>query len=377
MSDASIRIALVGGGVGSFIGDIHRMAAQLDGRFALVAGVFGRDPAKSRVRGREWGVAIDRIYADHSELIIGETQRQDGVACIVIATPNESHFAIASDALRAGLHVICDKPMTATLEQAELLVPIVAASRGIYALTFTYTGYAMVREARARIAAGDIGEVRKIVVDYPQGWLSNGAGDAQIWRLDPARAGLGGCAGDIGVHAFQLAEYVSGQRVTELNAMLSSMVAGRRLDDDCNVLMRLTNGGVAVLTASQIATGERNGLSIRVHGASGTLAWRHEDPAVLRIDRGNGRSELLHAGAPDSCPAAKRATRLPMGHPEGFIEAMATIYRDVADALLGTAPSLIDGEVPGVTDGLRSMRFIDRAIVSNRHGRWTSMEERP
>lgn len=369
-----IRLALFGGGPGSFIGAVHRRAALFDDRFALVAGAFSRDAEKSRARGEEWGIAPDRIHTDPAALIAAEAARADGITAVAIATPNASHLAIATAALEAGLHVLSDKPMTATLAEAETLAEVAARAPGVYALSFTYAGYAMVREARARVAAGEIGAVRKVVVDYPQGWLATAieSGNAQArWRTDPAQAGAGGAIGDIGVHAFHLAEHVSGLRVTELCADLGRVVPGRALDDDCNVLLRFEGGVPGVLTASQIAAGEHNGVRLRIHGERGTIAWDHESAGDLRIRRLDGRMETLYAGTSLLSDAAKGAARLPSGHPEGFFEAFATLYRDFADAIAHgpqAAPAL-----PGLADGLRSMRFVDTAVASSAERRWREL----
>jgi len=306
-------------------------------------------------------------------MIESERGREDGVQAIAIATPNDSHFAIAKAALEAGLPVICDKPMTATLAEAEALAPIVARSGQPFALTYTYTGYAMIREARARIAGGAIGRVRKIMVDYPQGWLSErieGDNLQASWRTDPTRAGTGGAIGDIGVHAFQLAEYVSGLRAIELIADLPRVVAGRQLDDDCNMLLHFTDGVPGILTASQIATGERNGLRLRIYGDKGGLEWCHDAPGDLILRWPDSRTEIVHAGGPGLHPTAQAATRLPSGHPEGFIEAFATLYRDFADMIDGADK---DGLLPGIDDGLRSARFIDCAIRSNDARAWVAI----
>ncbi|HEU4962066.1 MAG TPA: Gfo/Idh/MocA family oxidoreductase [Sphingomonas sp.] len=380
MAHSILRLGLVGGGPGSFIGPVHRMAACLDARFTLVAGAFSRDLAKSRIQAEAWGLSPERAYNGIETMLAGERAREDGIQAVAIATPNASHFAIAKAALAAGVPVICDKPMTATLAEAELLAPIVAASGQPFVLTYTYTGYAMVREARARIADGAIGRVRKIVVDYPQGWLASPieASNTQAnWRTDPARAGQGGAIGDIGVHAFQLAEYVSGLRATELIADLPRVVAGRRLDDDCNILLRFEGGVPGVLTASQIAAGERNGLRLRIYGEKGGIEWDHDVPGKLTLRWPDARSEILHSGGPGLHPTAERATRLPAGHPEGFIEAFATLYAGFADAVVGKDDD-VDGLLPGISDGLRSMRFIDVAVRSNEARAWLPFpEDRP
>ncbi len=371
-----IRLALIGGGPDSFIGPVHCMAALLDRRFVLVAGAFSRDLGRSRERGLAWGVDAGRIHADHRELIAAEAKRTDGVEAIAIATPNHSHFAIASAALQAGLHVICDKPMTATLEQARELAAIANAAPGVFALTYTYAGYPMVREARERVAAGSIGRVRKVVVEYPQGWLAQPveADNPQArWRTDPGQAGAGGCIGDIGVHALHLLEYVSGLRVEELCADLARVVPGRRLDDDCNVLLRLADGVPGVLTASQIATGERNGLRLRVYGERAALDWSHDAADALHVLHADGRRETIFAGAAAAGGAARGATRLPAGHPEGFIEAFANLYRDFADAI-GGRQELSGSLLPGASDGLRSLRFIETAVASHAARTWLSFE---
>jgi predicted dehydrogenase len=372
MAQSIFRLGLVGGGPGSFIGPVHRMAACLDARFTLAAGAFSRDLAKSRTQAEAWGLAPDRAYDGIEAMLAGESARADGIQAVAIATPNASHFAIAKAALEAGLPVICDKPMTATLGEAEALAPIVAASGRPFVLTYTYAGYAMVREARARIAAGAIGRVRKIMVDYPQGWLASpieGSNTQASWRTDPARAGQGGAIGDIGVHAFQLAEYVSGLRAEQLVADLPRVVPGRRLDDDCNILLRFEGQVPGVLTASQIAAGERNGLRLRIYGEKGGIEWDHDAPGNLTLRWPDARTEILHSGGPALHPTAQRATRLPAGHPEGFIEAFATLYAGFADAVAGEDED-VDGLLPGISDGLRSMRFIDLAVRSSEARAW-------
>lgn len=353
------------------------MAAQMDGRFALVAGMFSRNADRGRARAVEWGITPERSYSDIATLIASEAARPDGVQAIAIATPNNSHAAIAASALAAGLHVLCEKPMTATLEEAHALAALARQSPARFALTYTYAGYAMVREARARIASGEIGAVRKVMVDYQQGWLAEpiDTDNAQAaWRTDPASAGSGGCIGDIGVHAFHLAEHVSGLRVRDLCADLSGIVPGRRLDDDCNVLLRFDGGVPGVLTASQVATGEGNGLSLRIYGETGAFLWSHHEPGLLRRLHVDGRIETIFAGTPAVGPMARHASRLPFGHPEGFIEAFATLYSDFADAIAG-APDRIGATLPGIEDGLRSMLFVEAAVMSSRERSWRPLPE--
>jgi predicted dehydrogenase len=286
---------------------------------------------------------------------------------------------VACAALEAGLHVMSDKPATATLAEAVELKRVVDASQRLFGLTYTYTGYAMVREAREIVRRGDLGPVRKVVVEYSQGWLAKPVekdpDNRQAgWRTDPSQAGLGGCIGDIGVHAFNIAEFVSGRRVERVCADLSSIVPGRELDDDCNVLLRFEGGAPGVLVASQIAAGDRNGLRLRVYGETGGLDWSHERPSELTINRLDGSSLKLHAGAPSLSAASLSVTRLPTGHPEGFIEAFANIYRDFARAVVAGATRA--ETVPDIVEGVRGMAFVESALASSRSGSaWTSLGE--
>lgn len=370
-----LRLAMVGGGPGSFIGPVHSMAAELDGNIRLVAGAFSRDPAKSAKAAEAWGVAPDRAYADHVAMIAAETAREDGAELVAVVTPNHLHFAVSAAALQAGLHVICDKPATLNLAEAHELERIVAASGRRYALTYTYTGYPMVREAREIVRRGDLGPVRKVVVEYAQGWLSRPieqGGDAQaMWRADPARSGVGGCSGDIGVHAFNLAEFITGLQVERLCPDLASVVPGRALDDDCNVLLRFGGGARGVLIASQISAGARNGLNIKVYGEKGGLFWSHERHTELTIDWLDGPTQTLHAASGYLGAAAQAGSRIPTGHPEGFIEAFANIYRDVAGAISsGRANDL----TPGIAAGVRGMAFVERAVAASRTGQgWVDL----
>lgn len=372
----ALRMAMVGGGPGSFIGPVHRMAAELDGRIRLVAGVFSRDPAKSAQAAAAWGVALDRVYPDHHTMFAAEGARADGVQLVSVVTPNHLHFEVSAAALKSGLHVISDKPATLNLAEAQALAEVVAAAGKHYGLTYTYTGYPMVREAREIVARGDLGAVRKVVVEYSQGWLStplerDSANKQASWRADPKQSGVGGCIGDIGVHAFNIAEFITGRRVERLCADVATVVPGRGLDDDCNVLLRFEGGARGVLIASQISAGARNGLTISVYGEKGGLTWSHEDPNVLTLDWLEGPSHVLYAGSGYLGPAARAVTRLPTGHPEGFIEAFATIYRDFADAIEGRAGSL----VPDITEGVRGMAFVERAVAASRdEAGWVSLE---
>ena len=373
-----LRMAMIGGGPGAFIGPIHRMAAELDGNIRLVAGAFSAHAERSREAGIAYGLAPERAYPDIAAMLAGEGEREDGADFVAVVTPNHLHLPAAEAALQAGFHVISDKPATATLAEALRLRAAVARSGLCYGLTHTYTGYAMIRQARALVAAGRIGEVRKVVVDYPQGWLSQpveGPGSKQAeWRSDPERSGAGGCIADIGVHAFNIAEYVTGLSVREICADLSSMVPGRRLDDDANLLLRFSNGAGGVLQVSQIAAGARNGLTLRVWGETGGLLWSHESPDRLVWEHDGEGTRILHAGGSGLYPSVLSACRLPAGHPEGFIEAFANIYQSFAHAVAGRR-SLLDNELPGIRAAVRGMAFIETALASSRERRWLALEE--
>jgi predicted dehydrogenase len=361
-----IRLAMVGGGPGAFIGPVHKMAAELDHRFRLVAGAFSRDARKSAAAGEAWGA---RAYASHGEMLAAEHRRDDGAEAVAVVTPNHLHFEVSAAALNAGFHVMSDKPATLDLAEAQTLAKIVGTSDRLYGLTFTYTGYPMVREARDIVRRGDLGAIRKIVVEYPQGWLSRpiereGAKQAE-WRVDPLLAGAG-CIGDIGVHAFNIAEFVGGQKVERLCADVSTLVPGRGLDDDCNVLLRFDGGARGVLIASQVSAGARNGLTLKVYGETGGLTWSHERPNELTVDWLDGPTHTLHAASAYLGEAARRGSRIPTGHPEGFIEAFANLYRDFADAIVGGRRSA--DPVPGIAEGVRSMAFVETAVAASRDG---------
>ncbi|MFD1612316.1 Gfo/Idh/MocA family protein [Sphingomonas tabacisoli] len=358
-----LRMGMIGGGPGSFIGPVHRIAAELDREIELVAGVFSSDAGRSRAAGESYRIDPARAYSDLPAMLAAEKARGDGIDFVTIVSPNHHHLPAARAALEAGIPVMSDKPATATLAEAKELAGIVRRAGLPYALTYTYSGYPLVREARARIAAGALGVIRKVVVEYPQGWLSGAAEGKQAeWRVDPARAGEGGCIGDIGVHAFQLAEFVTGLRVTELLADLGTVVPGRLLDDDCSVLLRFENGARGVLLASQIEVGELNGLRIRAYGDKGGLVWRQEEPNTLTLHSLDGGTEIVRAGTVLLGPDAAARTRTPGGHPEGYLEAFANLYRDFAGLLRGAPAPLL----PGIEDGLRGMAFIATAVAASR-----------
>jgi predicted dehydrogenase len=372
-----LRMGMVGGGPGAFIGPVHRIAAELDGKIELVAGAFSQSAQKSKAAGESYKIDPTRAYASYEKMITAERGRADKIDFVAVVTPNHLHLPVTKAALAAGFPVMSDKPATATYGEAVELEKAVAAAGLPYGLTHTYAGYALVRDAREICASGRLGKIRKIAVEYLQGWLSKpieSSGQKQAsWRSDPALSGPGGCIGDIGVHAFHLAEYVTGLQVTALDATLLSVVPGRRVDDDCTALLRYDNGANGVLMTSQIAAGEGNGLRLRVYGEAGSLDWLQEDPNRLRVKWLDGPEEIRHASGGYLGNDARAVTRLPGGHPEGYLEAFAVLYREFADWLLATES---DGAaekpatLPGVVAGVRGMRFIDRAIESSKRKSW-------
>lgn len=374
-----LRMGMVGGGPGAFIGPVHKMAAELDGRIEMVAGAFSQTAERSRAAGVSFGIDSARAYSSYGEMFEAESRREDGIDFVVIATPNHLHLPVAEAALKAGIAVMSDKPATATYDEALKLKAAVNNSGLPYGLTHTYAGYSLVREARAICAKGELGRIRKIAVEYLQGWLSaplEKSGQKQAaWRSDPALNGPGGCIGDIGTHAFHLLEYVTGLKVTSMNAALRSVVPGRRLDDDCNAMLRLEGGASGTLMASQVAAGEGNGLRLRVYGEKGSIDWKQEDPNRLRVKWLERPEEVRHAGGGYLSVDARAVTRLPGGHPEGYIEAFAVLYREFADGLVtwrkGETNSL-PATLPGIEAGVRGMRFIERAIESNRIESWVN-----
>ena len=334
-------------------------------------------PERSRAAGESYKIDPSRAYANFQEMIQAERGRPDAIDFVAIVTPNHLHLPVAEAALKAGFPVMSDKPATATYAEALALERQVTASKLPYGLTHTYAGYGLVREAREILAKGELGPIRKVAVEYLQGWLSKpieNTGQKQAaWRSDPALSGPGGCIGDIGVHAFHLLEYVTGLRVKELNATLLSVVAGRRVDDDCTALLRLENGAQGILMTSQIAAGEGNGLRLRVYGELGSLDWKQEDPNRLRLKWLDRPEEIRHAAGSYLGESARAVTRLPGGHPEGYLEAFAVLYREFADGLAAWKDGKSDSlpqTLPGIVAGVRGMRFIDRAIESSKRQSW-------
>ena len=370
-----IRMGMVGGGPGSFIGAVHRMAANLDGQIELVCGCFSSSPAKSLETGRSLYLPEDRIYGTYQEMIEREAalpvgERMDFVS---IVTPNHMHFGPAMLALEKGFDVAMDKPMTYTLDEAKQLRDKVKESGRLLLLTHTYTGYPMVKEARERVRRGDLGKIRLIYVEYPQGWLytdCSATNKQAAWRVDPKRSGKAGCMGDIGTHAFNLAEYISGLRTEALCGEVHTFVPDRLLDDDGAALLRYEGGARGVLMASQVAVGQENSLSIRVYGEKGGLEWRQEEPNTLLMRWPDRQPEVIRTGGAGLSPWATANTRTPAGHPEGYLEAFANLYHHFAAALqarlAGEEPNPIDLDFPSVEEGVRGMQFIE-AIVSTKN----------
>ncbi len=368
---------MVGGGPGAFIGNVHRMAASLDGTMELVAGAFSSDPEKSRAQGKELGLTSERSYGSFTEMAEMEAAREDRIDFVSIVTPNHMHFPVAKAFLEAGFHVICDKPMTNTLADAEALCDLVRRHDRVFALTHNYTGYPMVKQARAMIREGRIGTVRKIVVEYPQGWLATPlerTGHKQAgWRTDPSRAGAG-ALGDIGSHAENLARYMTGLELEALCADVTTFVEGRMIDDDVNMLVHYQGGARGVLHASQVSVGEENNLNIRVHGETGSLQWFQEHPNWLYYRDLDGPEQVFKRGNEYLSAAAQHSSRLPSGHPEAFLEAFANIYlnagRTIAAYEAGETPAAQDLDFPGVQDGARGVHFILTALESGKRREW-------
>jgi predicted dehydrogenase len=366
---------MVGGGPGAFIGAVHRSAAALDGEIELAAGVFSSSSDKSKQQGRALHLDPARVYASFEEMVERERKLPTGerIDFVSIVTPNSSHFPIAKAFLDAGIHVVCDKPMTTTLEDAEELCRLTRKHDLIFALTHNYTGYPMVKQARELVRQGKIGKIRKIVAEYPQGWMSKASG-MNLWRLDPKVAGISSAVGDIGVHAWHLARYITGLELTALHADLTSFGEGYELEDDANMLMHYEGGARGILYASQISAGEENALRVRVYGTEAGLDWRQEDPNYLHLLYGDRPESVYKRGNEYLEPIARHNTRLPSGHPEGFIEAFANIYRNVGRTISarasGEQPGEFDLDFPGVQDGARGVHFIHRAIASGRKRDW-------
>ena len=381
---SKIRLGMVGGGQGAFIGEVHRIAARLDDRYRLVAGALSSNPDRAKDSAAELGLDPGRSYDDFITMAAVESAREDGIEAVAIVTPNHLHYVPARAFLEAGIHVICDKPLTSSLQDARTLKEVAIQHDALFAVTYNYSGYPMVRQAREMIAAGDLGTIRLIQVEYPQDWLSTdleSSGQKQAsWRTDPAQAGAGGSLGDIGTHAFHLTEFITGLEVESILADLNSFVPGRRLDDNAQVLLRFDNGARGSLWASQVAVGHENGLRIRVYGEKAGLEWFQEQPNQLRFSPLGDVPRMLTRGSSKVGESAALATRIPGGHPEGFLEAFANLYRDFADMVVahrkGNTAVTEKSLVPDIHAGVRGVEFVEAAVASAATGNsWRSLSE--
>jgi len=376
-----IRLGMVGGGEGAFIGAVHRIASRLDDEYVLVAGALSSTSEKAMRSGLAIGLDPARTYADYHEMARKEAQREDGVEVVSIVTPNSEHLGAALAFIESGVHVICDKPLTTTLQNALNLKAAVQRSGCIFAITYNYTGYPMVRQAREMVQTGELGDIRIIQAEYPQDWLTErieATGQKQAeWRTDPAQAGAGGCVGDIGTHAYNLADFIVAIPVKELCAELTTFVEGRRVDDNAQIMLRYANGARGALWSSQVAPGNENGLRIRVYGAKGGLEWNQVNPNYLSWSALGRPTQIIGRGSSAARAAATRVTRIPPGHPEGYLEGFANIYQEIAHAIRASRAGVTpDGAVtfPSIDDGVRGVAFIEAAVASSKAGaQWTSL----
>lgn len=385
MIDRKLRMGMIGGGPGAFIGAVHRLAAQMDGQITLVAGAFSSDEKKSKQAGKDLFLDPARVYGSYQEMIQREKDlpEADRIDFVSIVTPNHVHFDPARLALENGFDVVIDKPMTFDLQEARQLEALVEKTGLLLCLTHTYTGYPMVKEARQLVRSGKLGRIRKIYVEYPQGWLASPLekeGNKQAsWRTDPKKSGMAGCMGDIGTHAANLAEYVSGLEIIALCADIETVVPGRALDDDGAVLLRFQQQATGVLVASQVATGEENCIKVRVYGEKGGLEWKQDEANTLLVKWPDRPTEILRTGGPGTSPVALHNTRTPAGHPEGYLEAFANLYRNFGLCLRarldGITPEPAWEDFPGVQDGVRGMLFIEKVIASGKSDqKWITLE---
>lgn len=385
--DRKLKYGMVGGGPGAFIGEVHRKAAALDGKMELVAGAFSSSPEKSKEQGEKLHLDPDRVYGSYEEMAGKESKLPEGerIDFVSIVTPNFLHFPVCKTFIEAGFHIVCDKPMTTTVEEAEELCKLVGKHDTIFALTHNYTGYPMVKEARELVRQGKLGTVRKIVVEYPQGWLAQpiekeGAKQAE-WRVDPDKAGVSSAVGDIGSHAENLAEYITGLQIESLCADINTFVEGRALEDDANTLIHYKGGARGILYCSQISIGEENSLRIRVYGTKASLEWKQENPNYLSVLHPDGPEEIYKRGNEYLSDIAQHNTRIPPGHPEGFIEAFGNIYINFANTLdahlSGEEASEFDLDFPTVQDGARGVDFIHKVIESGKAGNWIKVDYNP
>lgn len=374
-----IRLGMVGGGNDAFIGGVHRIASRIDDRYELVAGALSSTPERSRESGRALGLPDDRIYDDYKAMAIREARLKTGIEAVSIVTPNHVHYLAAREFLKRGIHVICDKPLTSTLADAKKLFKAANDSDALFVLTHNYTGYPMVRQAREMIASGQLGKLRVVQVEYAQDWLAEEQSFKQAdWRTDPERSGAGGCTGDIGTHAFNLACFISGQNVESLAADIQAFVEGRRVDDNAHVLMRFDGGAKGMLWASQVAPGNENALRIRIYGEKGGIEWAQEDPNYLWFTPYGEPKQLITRNGAGAGDAAARMSRIPPGHPEGYLEGFANIYSEAADAIEAKRQGkTVSADVmfPTVADGLKGVQFIDACVRSSaRNAAWVKLE---
>lgn len=377
-----IRLGMVGGGEGAFIGAVHRIASRLDDHYTLVAGALSSTADKSLRSGKMLGLPADRIYSDFETMAREEASRPDGIEAVAIVTPNHMHAGPALAFLKAGIHVICDKPLTTSLKEAKALQAAATKSGRIFAVTHNYTGYPMVRQARAMVKAGELGEIRLVQVEYVQDWLAEPlekTGQKQAdWRTDPKRSGAGGCIGDIGTHAFNLTDFITNLEITELSAELTSFVKGRKLDDNTQVSLRYKNGARGSLWASQVAIGNENSLRVRIYGTKGGLSWEQENPNYLKVSMLGKPSYILTRGGAETGPDAGRMSRIPAGHPEGYLEGFANIYSEIAHAIRAVRRGKKRDKAvlfPTVEDGVKGLAFIETAVASSqKNGRWMKMK---
>lgn len=382
VSGRRIRLGMVGGGEGAFIGAVHRLAARMDDHYEFVAGALSSTPEKAKRSGQTLGLAADRIYPDFETMAKAEAARADGIEVVTIVTPNHMHAQPTLAFLKVGIHVICDKPLALSLGEALKMQAAVKKSGKIFALTHNYTGYPMVRQARAMVQSGELGEIRLVQVEYPQDWLAEPlekSGHKQAdWRTDPARSGTGGSIGDIGTHAYNLADFIVGIPVSELSAELTTFVKGRRLDDNVQINMRYKNGARGTLWASQVAVGNENGLRIRIYGTKAGIAWQQENPNYLSVSPLGKPTYILTRGGAGSGPEAARMSRIPPGHPEGYLEGFANLYSEIAHAIRAARKGKKRDKAvlfPTVDDGVKGMAFIDAAVQSSaKNGRWTKLK---
>ena len=381
-STGRIRYGMVGGGQGAFIGAVHRLAMRMDDHYELVAGCLSSTPEKAAASGKELGLADDRSYSDYKAMAKAEAGRADGIEMVSIVTPNHMHFPVAKAFIEAGIHVVCDKPLSLNLKEAKQLEALLKKHpKVIFALTHNYSGYPMIRQAQAMVARGDLGEIRLVQGEYPQDWLTNDlekTGQKQAaWRTDPKRSGAGGCVGDIGTHTYQLVTFVTGLKLDELACELTTFVKGRKLDDNVQTMLRFKGGARGSIWTSQVAVGHENGLKLRVYGTKGGIEWVQADPNYLWFTPFGGEKRLITRGGAGAGPEAARVTRIPSGHPEGYLEGFANIYTEIAQAIKAArtgkkAPKEV--QFPGITDGVAGMAFIEACVKSSsKNAKWVKV----